>query len=312
MAAISRVYNGDDPFVFISYSHRDEERVHKIANELIDEGYRVWYDDGIETATRFPDVIAEHVERCSVFTIFVSAASMASNFVVTECEYALKLEKCICVVFLEDEKKCNIPAGLRMFFSSIEHIKIDSPNFDVRLRAPLKDCRESREDTKKKVPAAEADTYSTGKKKESQSDAVVGSGVLRFENGVLKCGDETFDANVRRLDLRGKGITDISALQNLTKLNILVLSENEITDISPLAKIKSLSTLNISGNKVRELSSLADLRLMWLILTDNPIGDISPLLEIKTLSNLYVNKTGISPEDKEKLKSGLPKCRITF
>ena len=72
MAAISRVYNGDDPFVFISYSHRDDKRVCQVANELIDEGYRVWYDDGIETATRFTDVIAEHVERCTSFIIFVS------------------------------------------------------------------------------------------------------------------------------------------------------------------------------------------------------------------------------------------------
>ena len=38
-------YNGDDPYLFVSYSHRDTAKVYPILDALYDRKYRIWYDD---------------------------------------------------------------------------------------------------------------------------------------------------------------------------------------------------------------------------------------------------------------------------
>ena len=40
-------YEGKEPYIFISYAHKDSDRVFPILEELDRRGYRVWYDDGI-------------------------------------------------------------------------------------------------------------------------------------------------------------------------------------------------------------------------------------------------------------------------
>ena len=44
-------YKGDRPFLFISYAHKDSERVLPIIRRLMAQGYRVWYDAGIDPGT---------------------------------------------------------------------------------------------------------------------------------------------------------------------------------------------------------------------------------------------------------------------
>ena len=39
-------YEGTEPYIFVSYAHRDSERVFEVLGELQSRGYRFWYDDG--------------------------------------------------------------------------------------------------------------------------------------------------------------------------------------------------------------------------------------------------------------------------
>ena len=41
-------YEGKEKYIFISYSHSDSEIIIPILEELNSNGYRIWYDDGIE------------------------------------------------------------------------------------------------------------------------------------------------------------------------------------------------------------------------------------------------------------------------
>ena len=43
--------SGNKPFVFVSYSHKDKEKVVPILNRLISEGVAIWYDKGIEAGS---------------------------------------------------------------------------------------------------------------------------------------------------------------------------------------------------------------------------------------------------------------------
>ena len=45
-----RVYNGGEPYGFISYAHKDAARVLPVIAALSRDRFRLWYDAGIWTA----------------------------------------------------------------------------------------------------------------------------------------------------------------------------------------------------------------------------------------------------------------------
>lgn len=73
-------------------------------------------------------------------------------------------------------------------------------------------------------------------------------------------------------------IKEIAALEGLTGLSTLDLSDNQITDIRLLENLTSLTTLDLSGNQINDIRPLKNLTsLSLLYLSDNQIKDISPL-----------------------------------
>ena len=41
-------YEGNENYIFVSYAHKDSDRVIPIIEELDAAGFRIWYDSGIE------------------------------------------------------------------------------------------------------------------------------------------------------------------------------------------------------------------------------------------------------------------------
>ena len=81
------------------------------------------------------------------------------------------------------------------------------------------------------------------------------------------------------LGLYGGSISDISALEGLTQLQILTLSSSRISDISALGGLTQLTELVLGANSVSDISVLGGLtELTWLNLTDNLVSDLSPLV----------------------------------
>jgi Leucine-rich repeat (LRR) protein len=84
--------------------------------------------------------------------------------------------------------------------------------------------------------------------------------------------------NLRKLNLLGTNLSNISFLKGLTHLTELSLTHNQITDISPLRDLINLKELYLSGNQ---------------------ITDISPLIRLTKLERLYLggNKIRSLPEE---------------
>ena len=101
--------------------------------------------------------------------------------------------------------------------------------------------------------------------------------------------------NLRRLDLKGNNISDISPLAELTELADLLLQNNNISDISPVAGLYILIELNLSSNHISDISPVAGLTdLGWLELERNNISDISPVVGLTNLTGLNLSDNGIS------------------
>lgn len=111
-----QVYEGDYPYIFVSYAHADGAAM-PIIRALAEEGYRVWYDDGIQAGSSFPDYIADRLFGCSCVLMLVSRSSLGSGWCRNEVEYALDLGRPVLPVYLED---VELPRALQMRLGSVQ------------------------------------------------------------------------------------------------------------------------------------------------------------------------------------------------
>jgi tetratricopeptide (TPR) repeat protein len=89
---------------------------------------------------------------------------------------------------------------------------------------------------------------------------------------------------------RGAYGVNISALSELTGLEVLTLRNCGITDLSPLAELTNLTHLDLRNNLITDISPLTGLdNLDYLDLTGNPITDFSPLDNMRIMEVYYDN-----------------------
>lgn len=112
-------YEGDQPFVFVSYCHKNRGKVYPIIERLHQSGYRIWYDAGIELGTEWPEVIATHLNRGSAVLAFLSVASTDSHNCRREISHAILKQKPLMVVYLEETQ---LTPGMELQLASIQSI----------------------------------------------------------------------------------------------------------------------------------------------------------------------------------------------
>ena len=82
-------YRGDEPYVFVSYSHADEALVGLQVGGLQDHGVNVFYDEGINPGSEWSDALAHAIEHCAHFVYFVAPHSVVSEHCRRELNFAL-------------------------------------------------------------------------------------------------------------------------------------------------------------------------------------------------------------------------------
>ncbi len=160
-----RPYDGEEPFIFISYAHQDREMVFPILSHLDGQGFRIWYDEGVDPGTEWPEEIAAHLLACTVFMLFTTPDSMRSSNVRREINMAVKHEKRLLNVML---MKTELTAGMDMQLSLIQYLTYsqeDESGFFERLTRVLaklgretravSDSARSRDTSEHEVPPEE-------------------------------------------------------------------------------------------------------------------------------------------------------------
>ena len=120
-----RAYEGKEPYIFISYAHKDSEAVLPIIRRLQDENHRVWYDAGIEAGTEWPEYIAEHIKDCACFVCFITQSALDSHNCRREINYAIKLKKNMLTAYLED---VELSDGMEMQLDILQAIFRSRPS----------------------------------------------------------------------------------------------------------------------------------------------------------------------------------------
>lgn len=96
-----RAYEGNEPYIFASYAHKDSEQVLPVISQLQQRGYRVWYDEGIVPGSEWPENIAQHLNDCAAVIVFLSPNCIDSANCRREITYALSKNKPFLGLFLE-------------------------------------------------------------------------------------------------------------------------------------------------------------------------------------------------------------------
>ena len=104
-------YKGNEPYIFISYAHKDSDRVLPIIESLAEKGFRVWYDAGIEAGTEWPEYIASHLEKAAAVLAFLSQNAIESNNCRQEINFALNYTRPMLSVYLDE---LTLTRGLEM------------------------------------------------------------------------------------------------------------------------------------------------------------------------------------------------------
>ncbi|NNG01092.1 MAG: tandem-95 repeat protein [Desulfobacteraceae bacterium] len=111
-----------------------------------------------------------------------------------------------------------------------------------------------------------------------------------------------------QLDCSGRGITDISGIENLTSLEMLNLDNNSIEELEPLFYLPRLRNLSLNDNRIKDISPLRWHRLITRLNLDNnmiqdlyqlPFNDpqYSQAAEYEHLTHLALARnTGLDPQ----------------
>ena len=93
-----RPFEGNEPYIFVSYSHAESEIVLKTICALYDAGYRVWYDEGIPAGDDWPLNIETHLRASDTVLFFASENSLSSSNCLSEIRTAFRMgKKILCV-----------------------------------------------------------------------------------------------------------------------------------------------------------------------------------------------------------------------
>lgn len=112
-------YRGSDGYAFVSYAHADAELVYPIITRLHDEGFRIWYDEGIEPGEEWAKRLDSAIQGCSAFVLFVSAVSVARPGVTNEVHVAHTTNRQFLPILLEE---ADLPPGIRLAGGPIQGV----------------------------------------------------------------------------------------------------------------------------------------------------------------------------------------------
>lgn len=80
-------YDGDEPYVFISYSHNSADRIYSFLWYLYQKGVRFWYDDGLEYGENWESNVALKIKNASTVWFFFDENFFTSSSLKKEVKF---------------------------------------------------------------------------------------------------------------------------------------------------------------------------------------------------------------------------------
>ena len=89
--------------IFISYSHKESDYAHGLAQTLYKDGFDVWIDERLDYGSQWPNEIQKQLDSCRAFIVIMSPNSFDSEWVQSELQRAKRKGKPIFPLLLEGD-----------------------------------------------------------------------------------------------------------------------------------------------------------------------------------------------------------------
>ena len=113
-----------EPYIFISYSHKDKEQVFQVLDTMKTHGYRFWYDKSIHAGEQWTDELAESISGCAVFVPFLSEHYDKSKYCLQELRFAKNEARMLVPVWLSDKR--SLSGKVRYQLEQIQGFSLNS------------------------------------------------------------------------------------------------------------------------------------------------------------------------------------------
>jgi len=125
----NQMYEGAEPYIFISYSHRDTSELLEITRIFKRKNIRFWYDNGLHSGDDWNLIIAEHLEKASICLLLLSSAAASSFYVKNELIFAINHRIPIHPLLLDNFK---LPIDIEMMLGRIQRVE-KTTGYELRL-----------------------------------------------------------------------------------------------------------------------------------------------------------------------------------
>ncbi len=82
-----KAYLGTGKYIFVSYSHKDADKVYEFIN-ILQTKYNVWFDEGIHFGREWDEEIVSKIDGCSLFIYVITENSLNSKNCKDEIAFA--------------------------------------------------------------------------------------------------------------------------------------------------------------------------------------------------------------------------------
>ncbi len=121
-----KVYHGDGPYIFISYSHKDKDIVMSEIEQLQEKGINTWYDAGLALGLTWDeDEVKRHIEKsnCIGVFFFASPSFLNSQAVWKEVGMTKDADKQYCIIMLDTSVTCFNGAPAEVMHKLFEELE---------------------------------------------------------------------------------------------------------------------------------------------------------------------------------------------
>lgn len=286
-------YEGKEPYIFISYAHKDQESVYPVIQSLQSRGFHVWFDGGIEAGSEWPEYIAAHLRDCNCVLTFISKSFVDSHNCRRELIFAQNLNKPLLNIYIDDVKLSDgmqLQLGLNQAIFRKNYGSRDS-FLDALCRARII------EDCKTAVTAAEAPEQTVETVREPKKKEKAEKKAATAEKKV----DEK--ATAEQVTARRR-LTWTLVLLELSYIIIGPVAMNLVTAALPdpwtlfllmlvphlvIIAINCLLVYHLAGKLFKKDVSDVTMSALFAFLGSTVIGTVASIFYVHSTDNLFLN-----------------------
>ncbi len=122
------IYEGKEPYLFISYSHTDNDVIGEITQMLDENGCRYWYDMGLHSGNDWNEVVASKLRDSAACLLLLSPTAASSKYVKNELTLVENMEIPLHPVLIKDYVGASIrdlPTDIAMTIARIQMVSME-------------------------------------------------------------------------------------------------------------------------------------------------------------------------------------------